>query len=150
MSTATPSLFEWARTKPVVPVNPKARPLSEAGEAARRLWEVLDGHCRGITNARTAAVLGELAGIKLMSSAANRGRVVRDLIARHIDDFPAPVLALTGNPVGYFIPESPAEMERGHVVVHSRQVEMAARDRGLVRQGKAMGWEYQGKGRWTA
>jgi hypothetical protein len=149
MKSSSPSLFEWARTKPVVPVNPKARPLGEACEEVRRIWEVLDRDCRGIGNARTAAVLGELAGIKLMSSAANRGRVVRDLIARHIDDFPAPVLALTGNPVGYFIPESPAEMERGHVVVHSRQVELAARDRGLVRQGKAMGWEYQGKGRWS-
>lgn len=137
------SLFDWARTQGPKPKNPQSRGLDALGPEAREIWRVLDRDCRGRAQATTAATIALRAGI-----GGDGARRVRDLIALHMDDWPVPPVGLPGSPAGYFLPETAEELTAGHLVIVSRQVELAARERALVRAGRGMGWEYQGKGVW--
>jgi hypothetical protein len=148
-SNADLPLFAAAAMRSPEPVNPRSLGVEALGEEAAAIWRVLDRDCRGIENACTAATLGLRAGIKVESSVGNRGRHVRDLIAANLEHFPEPVVSMTGDPAGFYIPRDPGEMSRGHVVLHSRMREQVARDQALARQGRAQGWEYLGKGKWA-
>lgn len=137
------SLFDWARTRAPRPSNPQSGGLEALGAEAREIWRVLDRDCRGRTRATTAAIIALRAGI-----GGDGARRVRDLIALHMDDWPVPPVGLPGTPAGYYLPTTAEELTAGHRVIVSRQIELAARERALVRAGKGMGWEYQGKGVW--
>jgi hypothetical protein len=142
-------LFAAAKPRPVPapePKNPKARPLVEAGDEARAIWEVLRRDCRGIERAVPAPVIGLRAGLWVDASADVRGRNVRVVIAQHLDDFSEVVVA---TPKGFFVAECPEDLEAAHQVLRSRMIEMYQRELSVIRCGLAKGWRHLGKGRWV-
>jgi hypothetical protein len=146
-------LFDWAherdRSSPstaMSPTVPCKLPAEVLPDDFRTVASVLRRRV-GADMAITAEDIASAAGLFAGLSRESRRCKVRSVIRRHMLDFDFPVC---GDSNGYYIAETPDELAHYHASMHSRIREIAIRMRSVIRQGKAAGFTYHGKGRWTS
>ena len=147
------ALFTWAdnahnaacREPATIPHVPGKAPAAALPNEFHAVARILQNH-RGASSAITAEQIAKLSGLWKEASRESRRCKVRAVIREHMLDFDYPI---SGDSNGYYIANTADELQHYHASMHSRIRKIAIRMRSFIRQGKAAGFVYHGKGRWS-